>query len=125
MKLDKAQQYVFRVGSDNQHRIFWDGSAWCYEFLAGSVVFDEQRASTENELADILSAHGMTIDRFSVDQSRSAEEYSSRIQDKATRLTALGIRPCAKHGLTAKGEDGVCLACADTDYFDDFKGTEG
>jgi hypothetical protein len=125
VKLDKSHQYVFRVGSDNQHRIFWDGSAWHYEFLAGSVVFDEQSAASEQELADILAAHGMKLDRFSVDESRSAEQYSARIQEKIVRLTAAGIRPCSKHGLTAKNDDGVCQACADTDYFDDFKGTEG
>ncbi len=125
MKLDKSQQYVFRVGTDNQHRIFWDGTAWHYEFLAGSVVFDDQRGSTEQELVDILAAHGVTFDRFSVDESGFAAAYSSKVQDKLAKLTAAGIRPCPKHGLTAKDEDGVCKACADSDYFDDFKGQEG
>lgn len=125
MKLDKTSQYVYRVGSDNQYRIYWDGSAWHYEFLAGGVLFDEQRAATEQELTEMIGFHGMKLDQFSIDNSRAAEAYSDRIKEKRTKLTAAGVKPCPKHGLSAKNEQGVCEACADPDYFDDFKGTEG
>lgn len=125
MSLDTAHDYVYRIGSDNQHRLHWDGKAWNYEFLAGGVLFDHQTAAKEDELNDILFVHGLTLEQFKVDEEKSAASYSSEIKNKIDRLSALGIVPCPKHGLTAKNEDNTCEACNHTDYPDDFKGTEG
>jgi hypothetical protein len=125
MPLDKSLQYIFRIGSDNQHRLHWNGSSWRYEFLAGGVLFDEQKAATESELADVIGFHGLRLDQFVVDTTNAGEAYSARVNEKMARLVAAGVSPCPKHGLTAKNEAGVCEACADPDFFDDFKGTEG
>jgi hypothetical protein len=125
MKLDPSKEYVYRIGSDNQYRLHWNGTVWCYEFLAGSVIFDEQRFKTEDELADALFMHGLTFDKFHIDSSNDSAEYSGQIRKKMEQLTALGIRPCPKHGLSSKNLDGSCEACANQDYPDDFKGQEG
>jgi hypothetical protein len=125
MSLDKSQQYVFRIGSQNQHRVFWDGRAWHYEFLAGGVLFDEQSFPTEEELAEALQMHGMSPATFSVDREKSGETYSREVREKLTRLKEAGIQPCAKHGLVSTNPDGSCEACLNTDFPDDHKGTEG
>jgi hypothetical protein len=125
MSLDKSHSYVFRIGSDNQHRVHWDGQAWQYEFLAGGVLFDQLTCMSEEELEGVVSVHGLTLDRFSVDQSNDSAVYSKEIRDKMSELVEAGIDPCPKHGLMAKNKDGSCEACQHTDYFDDFKGTEG
>ena len=125
MSLDKNQHYVFRIGSDNQHRLHWNGKAWTYEFLAGGVLFDQQSFSKEEEVEDAISFHGLTLDKFVVDTDKAGEGYARAIIEKEKRLTDLGIAPCNKHGLMSKNEDGTCEACLNTDYPDDFKGTEG
>lgn len=125
MSLDKSKQYIFRIGSDNQHRLHWDGQKWCYEFLAGGVLFDEQRAVDEQALEEAVAVHGMTLAQFVVDESAAGQAYSNEIRSKWKRLQDAGIDPCPKHGMMAKNQDGTCEACSKTDYFDDFKGTEG
>jgi hypothetical protein len=125
MSLDKTHDYVFRIGSDNQHRLHWDGKLWHYEFLAGGVLFDSQTAEGEEGLEDVLFAHGLRVDQFSIDQSRTAADYSQEIKNKMAKLIEHGIVPCPKHGLTAKNLDNTCEACEHTDYPDDMKGTEG
>ncbi len=125
MPLDKTQQYIFRIGSQNQYRLFWDGAAWHYEVLAGGVLFDEQSFPTEEELIEALSMHGMTPEKFAVDSERTGEAYSQAIKGKIQKLEAAGITPCAKHGLVSKNMDGSCEACINTDFPDDHKGTEG
>ena len=123
--LDKKNQYVYRIGSDNQYRFYWSEGKWRYELLAGSVLFDEQQFETENDLIDALSSHGMTIDQFSPELDHAAEKYSEEIKKKMALLVQHGIDPCPKHGLSAKNLDGSCEACQNQDYPDDFKGTEG
>lgn len=125
MIFDKSQEYVFRIGSNNQHRIHWDGQRWQYEFLAGDVIFDSQSADREADLEDILFAHGLQLSQFYVDSDKAAAKYSAEIKIKMQKLIDAGIVPCAKHGLTAKNLDNTCEACENTDYFDDHKGTEG
>ncbi len=125
MPLDKAHHYVYRIGSDNQHRLHWDGRAWRYEFLAGGVLFDEQAFPNEREVEDGIGVHGLRLEQFQIDTQRAGEAYSAEIQSKIAKLKSLGITPCPKHGLMAKNFDGSCEACQHTDYPDDFKGTEG
>lgn len=125
MSLDKSQHYTFRIGSDNQHRLCWEKNAWHYEFLAGSVLFDEQYYPSDKDLLDGLAAHGLNIERFSVDSDQSGVAYSLAIQQKMAQLKTLGIDPCPKHGLSSKNLDGSCEACCHADFPDDFKGTEG
>lgn len=125
MILDTSHEYVFRLGSDNQYRLHWNGKAWCYEFLAGSVIFDQQEFPNEDELQDALAMHGLKLERFQIDHQRAGEKYSAEIKKKVEQLERLGIAPCSKHGLTSKNVDGTCEACQNTDYPDDFKGTEG
>jgi hypothetical protein len=125
MSLDKSSQYYFRIGSDNQHRVHWDGKSWHYEFIAGGVLFDEQFAESEQEISEMLFVHGLTLDRFSIDLTGAAQKYSQEIHQKNKELTAKGIDPCPKHGMMAKNPDGTCEACQHTDYWDDFKGQEG
>jgi hypothetical protein len=125
MALDKSHQYVYRIGSDNQYRLHWDGGSWRYELLAGSVLFDEQKFSTEEELLEAMAMHGLTMELFHEDTAKAGELYSAEIEKKRKELEAAGIRPCPKHGLTSKNPDGTCEACQNSDYFDDFKGTEG
>lgn len=125
MSLDKSQHYIFRIGSENQYRFFWDGGAWRYEFLAGGVLFDEQSFPSEEELAEALSLHGMTPAKFSIDTERHGEVYSQNIKAKIQKLVEAGIDPCPKHGLVSKNLDNTCEACINTDFPDDMKGTEG
>ena len=125
MPLDKTQHYIFRIGSDNQHRLHWDGQKWQYEFLAGGVLFDQLTGQDEDELESIVSVHGLTLDRFSIDADQAGAGYSQKIKDKLARLTEAGIVPCPKHGLISKNMDNTCEACSNTDYPDDHKGTEG
>jgi hypothetical protein len=125
MSLDKSHQYLFRMGSQNQIRLFWNGAVWHYEFLAGGVLFDEQSFSTEEELTEALSMHGLSPEKFSVDTERTGEAYSQAIKSKIQKLEAAGITPCPKHGLVSKNMDGSCEACINTDFPDDHKGTEG
>ncbi len=125
MSLDRTKHYVFRIGSDNQHRIHWSNNAWHYEFLAGGVLFDQLKCADEQELENAVAVHGMTLDRFVVDHSEDSAGYSQQIQQKMNQLIAAGIDPCAKHGLMSKNMDNTCEACSNTDYPDDFKGTEG
>ncbi len=125
MKLDKNAQYVYRIGSDNQHRIHWNGKVWRYEFLAGGVLFDELTCEHEEDLDQVLAVHGLTMNRFRIDNSDAATTYSAEILKKMEKLTAMGIDPCNKHGLVSKNFDNTCEACMNTDYPDDFKGTEG
>jgi hypothetical protein len=125
MQFDKSHDYVFRIGSDNQHRIHWDGKLWQYEFLAGGVVFDNQSAPEEEGLEDILFAHGLRREQFAIDASKAAAQYSSDIKTKMAKLVEHGVVPCPKHGLSAKNLDNTCEACEHSDYFDDHKGTEG
>ncbi len=125
MLLDKSQHYIYRVGSDNQYRLQWTGTAWRYDFVAGGVPFDEQFYANDDELREGIALHGLTLDQFAVDTARDGEIYSETVKQRAAQLTALGIEPCPKHGMTAKNTDGTCEACANTDYPDDFKGQEG
>src|SRR5258706_595159 len=125
MSLEKNLHYIYRIGSDNQYRLHWNGTKWHYEFLAGGVLFDDQKFSTESELLEALSMHGMNLEQFSIDQTLAGESYSNQIQNKIKKLQELGIKPCAKHGLISKNSDNTCEACENTDYPDDFKGTEG
>lgn len=125
MYLDKSKQYIFVIGSDNQHRIFWDQDKWKYEFLAGSVLFDEQTALNPEAISEIISFHGLTLDQFSVDDTGKGRIYAEEVRKKIKSNEERGIAPCAKHGLSAKNDDGTCEACQNADYFDDFKGTEG
>jgi hypothetical protein len=125
MSLDKSQQYIFRIGSQNQYRFFWDGKNWHYEFLAGGVLFDEQSFPTEEELSEALQMHGMTTAKFEIDAERTGETYSQAIKSKIKELEAAGIEPCPKHGLVSKNLDGTCEACINSDFPDDHKGTEG
>ncbi len=125
MSLDKTVNYVYRIGSDNQYRFYWDGAGWHYEFLAGGVLFDEQEFDSEDTLVEALGMHGMTISKFSIDRDNSAQAYSEGIQKKLKELSDAGILPCSKHGLISKNMDNTCEACQNTDYPDDFKGTEG
>lgn len=125
MSLDKSLEYTFRIGSDNQYRVHWNGSAWHYEVLAGGVLFDERNFQTEKELTEALSDHGMTLTDFQVDDSKIGEAYSAKIKAKLRALQEAGIAPCPKHGLISKNPDGTCEACLHSDYPDDFKGTEG
>lgn len=125
MQLDKTHQYVFRMGSDVQHRLFWDGKTWSYEFLAGGVVFDQQKFGSEEEIEGSISVHGLSLDRFQVDHAKSGALYSEEIQKRLEELTKKGIQPCPKHGLISKNLDNTCEACENSDYPDDFKGTEG
>lgn len=125
MLLDKNHSYVYRVGSDNQVRLHWDGAHWVYEFLAGGVLFDVQKKTSVQELADALTGHGLTLDQFEPDESGSADHYSRETREKIKKLEDAGIQPCPKHGLAAKNMDNTCEACENTDYPDDFKGTEG
>lgn len=125
MKLDKARQYVFRIGSTNQHRVFWDGQTWKYEFLAGGVVFDEMSATSEEDLEGAVGTHGLRLEQFVQDESGEAASYADQIKAKEARLKARDIPPCPKHGFASKNEDGTCEACSHPDYFDDHKGTEG
>jgi len=124
MKLDKSHNYVFRIGSDNQYRLHWNEGNWHYEFLAGGVLFDKQVFGEDVELIQALSGHGLKLEQFQIDDNVSPA-YSKEIQEKMKKLTAMGIEPCQKHGLMAKNMDGTCEACENTDYPDDFKGTEG
>jgi hypothetical protein len=89
------------------------------------VLFDEMEVASEQELEGAVSVHGLALDKFMVDTSKSAEGYSAEIQKKIKHLLALGVSPCPKHGLTSKNPDDTCEACVHTDYPDDFKGTEG
>lgn len=125
MNLDKQHQYVFRIGSDNQHRIHWTGKNWQYEFIAGGVLFDQLNFTNENDLEQEVAVHGLSLEQFRVDQDNAAADYANEIRAKEKKLTDMGIDPCPKHGLTAKNLDGSCEACANPDYFDDFKGQEG
>jgi len=125
MSLDKTKHYVYRVGSDNQYRLFWNGSAWCYELLAGGVIFDNQTFDSEETLSQGIAFHGLQFDQFEVDETKSAETYSKKIHEQSESLKKAGIHPCPKHGLSAKNLDGSCEACSNADYPDDFKGTEG
>lgn len=125
MSVDKSHHYIYRLGSDTQHRLNWTGSAWRYEFLAGAVLFDEQTYSTEEQLKEGLALVGLTFDHFKIDQEHNGEAYSKTITERAAQLVEMGIDPCAKHGMTAKNPDGTCEACSHTDYPDDFKGQEG
>ena len=125
VKLNKNLQYLYQIGSDNQHRLHWDGRNWNYELIAGGVLFDQQRFSGEEELEEAVAVHGLTLDQFRVDESRRGEIHSQETQERFAKLTALGINPCPKHGLTAKNKDDTCEACQHSDYPDDFKGTEG
>lgn len=125
MPLDKTQHYIFRIGSDNQHQIFWDGRQWQYEFLAGGVLFDQMSCRNEEELQSAVSVHGLDLERFQLDLEKAGVKYSERIKDKLAKLTDAGILPCPKHGLISKNMDNTCEACMNTDYPDDHKGTEG
>ena len=125
MPLDASQHYVFRMGSDNQIRIHWTGRAWRYEFLAGGVIFDELLLSTEEALSEALHQHGLDLKNFVVDEKREGEAYSQSIQKRLEELKARGLQPCPKHGYRTINLDGRCEACLNTDYPDDFKGTEG
>ncbi|MFN0117144.1 MAG: hypothetical protein ACKVQC_02470 [Elusimicrobiota bacterium] len=125
MNLDKSCQYVFRIGSDNQHRIFWTGSTWRYEFLAGGVLFDELTVAEEEELENAVGVHGLTVSEFKKEISGVADAYSEEIKRKIKEAEVLGLNPCPKHGLTAKNPDDTCEGCANDKYPDDFKGTEG
>ncbi|MCG3205445.1 MAG: hypothetical protein KCHDKBKB_02166 [Elusimicrobia bacterium] len=125
MPLDKSHTYVFRMGSDNQIRLFWDGSFWQYEFLAGGVLFDQLTCHDENELEGAVTVHGLTLEKFSIDHDQASAEYSEKIKTKLAQLTANNIHPCPKHGLISKNSDGSCEACLNIDYPDDHKGTEG
>jgi len=125
VKLDKAHDYVFRIGSTNQHRVHWEEGKWHYEFLAGGVLFDEQYFENEEELEQALQVHGLNFNQFHVDAEKQAQGYSAEIQRKIKQLQAKGVVPCPKHGLISKNLDNICEACANTDYFDDHKGTEG
>lgn len=125
VKLDRTHHYVFRIGSDNQHRLHWTGQAWQYEFIAGGVLFDQLNFPTESELEGEMAVHGLKLEQFCVDEDKNGAEYSAEIKAKMKTLTDLGIEPCAKHGLMAKNPDGSCEACAHQDYPDDFKGQEG
>ena len=125
MPLDKTVNYVYRIGSDNQYRFFWNGAGWHYEVLAGGVIFDKQEFDSEETLIEALEMHGMTLTKFTVDKDNSAQDYSQTIQKKLNELTDAGILPCAKHGLISKNLDNSCEACQNTYYPDDFKGTEG
>ncbi len=125
MSLDKSQHYIFRIGSDNQHRLHWDGKKWQYEFLAGGVLFDQLSSDSEEELESVVGVHGLTLDRFSVDNDKAGAVYSQNIKTKLAKLTDAGIDPCPKHGLISKNMDNTCEACTNTDYPDDHKGTEG
>lgn len=125
MPLDKLHHYIFRIGSDNQHRLHWDGRAWHYEFLAGGVLFDQQSFEKVRDLEEAVSVHGLSLNQFVVDSKKEGEGYSRDIQSKNARLTEMGIVPCSKHGHMSKNLDGTCEACQNTDYPDDFKGTEG
>ncbi len=123
--LDQRHSYVFRVGSDNQIHLRWDGRAWVYEFLAGGVLFDSRRFPSEESVAEALAEQGLSIRHFTVDTANEGVLYSAAVQEKMKRLTALGVEPCPKHGLLSKNEDNTCEACLHADYPDDFKGTEG
>lgn len=125
MSLDKSLQYIFRMGSDNQIHLRWNGTFWQYEFLAGGVLFDQLNCHTESELEGAVAVHGLTLDKFSVDPDHSGEAYSEKIKNKMAQLTENGIFPCAKHGLISKNMDNTCEACLNTDFPDDHKGTEG
>ena len=125
MPLDKNVNYVYRIGSDNQYRFYWDGAGWHYEFLAGGVLFDEQEFDSEETLAEALAMHGMNLTKFHVDKENAAAIYSQSVQKKMKQLRDAGVDPCPKHGLTSKNLDNTCEACQNTDYPDDFKGTEG
>jgi hypothetical protein len=125
MVLDKSQHYVYRLGSDNQYRIHWDGSQWQYELLAGEVVFDKQSAFSEEGISEILAAHGLSMNQFEVDRENSGQSYADRIMVKENEFKKAGVSPCPKHGYTAVRPDGSCEKCANPDLFDDFKGTEG
>jgi hypothetical protein len=125
MSLDKSHDYIYRLGSDTQHRLHWTGAAWQYEFLASAVLFDEQLFHSDRELHEGLALVGLTIDKFSIDPAKNGESYSADIKKRQQELTAQGMDPCAKHGMTAKNPDGTCEACNLTDYPDDFKGQEG
>lgn len=125
MSLDKSLHYVFRIGSDNQHHIYWDGASWQYELLAGGVLFDHLTCQSENELEETVAVHGLTLDKFLVDQDKACVGYSEKIKNKMAMLIAADIDPCPKHGLISKNMDNTCEACSNTDYPDDHKGTEG
>jgi len=125
MDLDKKNHYIFCIGSDNQHRLHWDGSHWRYEFLAGGVLFDNQKFDSQEGLAEAIAVHGLTFDQFQTDDTKTGEAYSKKILDKKNRLQAKGFQPCSKHGWMAKNDDNTCEACDNIDYPDDFKGTEG
>ncbi len=125
MLLNKDTHYVYRIGSDNQYRLFWSEGAWHYEFLAGGVLFDDQTFPTEADLSEGLSAQGMSLDQFSPDIEKKSAAYSAAVREKIRDLERRGVAPCPKHGLSAKNIDGTCEACQNQDYPDDFKGTEG
>jgi len=125
MHLDKSKHYVYVIGSDNQHRIFWDGKKWRYEFLAGSVLFDEQTGPDQEAVAEIISYHGLTLDMFVIDEGKKGQSYSDGVKAKIKHNQEKGFQPCPKHGHSAKNDDGSCEACDNPDYFDDFKGQEG
>jgi|GEM_PF-5019980 len=125
MHWDKRFQYVHRVGTDNQYRVFWNGTAWCYELLAGGVIFDEQTFSSENALIEGLAFHGLSPNQFTKDESGAAEQYSQQMLKKQKIMKDAGLKPCSKHGLSSLNSDNTCEACQNTDYPDDFKGTEG
>lgn len=125
MDLDTSKQYIYSIGSDNQHRIFWDGTQWRYEFLAGSVIFDEQSGPDPQAIAEIISYHGLTLDKFNIDERKQGQQYSDEVRARIKKNQDNGFDPCPKHGHTAKNDDGTCEACQHPDYFDDFKGQEG
>lgn len=125
MPLDKTQHYIFRIGSDNQHHLHWDGRRWQYEFLAGGVLFDQLSCQNEEELESAVAVHGLTLDKFMIDREKAGAGYSQKIKEKSARFTKAGVDPCPKHGLISKNTDNTCEACLNTDYPDDHKGTEG
>jgi len=123
--LDKNKHYIFRIGSDNQYRLHWDGHRWQYEVLAGGVVFDSRSFPTEDELTNALAEQGMALSLFNVDSDQSGVQYAMDVRQRRMVLEAAGIKPCHKHGFSSMDIQGHCEACVNTDYPDDFKGTEG
>ena len=98
MSLNKQEQYIYRIGSDNQHRVFWDQTQWHYEFLAGGVLFDEQFYNTDDQLVEGLQAHGLHLEQFSVDILQAGEMYSQHIQQKLKELSLIHISSPRRRG---------------------------